>query len=225
MFTIKESGRLYLSFVGKMDKQAQLRRKREQRHRRETSSKLDKTICEYVKHKYPGVYAEAKERYDELNSMYPSKKDLTKTVEHSAWKKQIQRQRSAKNKEMELKIQLMRSKKTTTTTTTTEIIESSSSTCNEISTSPNDDTSTAVNASPVNDETSTAVNASPVNDETSTALDELDLELDQITPFINEEIPPKMIEEIMNELKRDKDLNEYLCNILPDDDDDVDMFE
>ena len=74
MFTIKESGRLYLSFVGKMDKQAQLRRKREQRHRRETSSKLDKTICEYVKHKYPGVYAEAKERYDELNSMYPSKK-------------------------------------------------------------------------------------------------------------------------------------------------------
>ena len=213
MFTIKESGRLYLSFVGKMDKQAQLRRKREQRHRRETSNKLDKTICEYVKHKYPGVYAEAKERYDELNSMYPSKKDLTKTVEHSAWKKQIQRQRSAKNKEMELKIQLMRSKKTTTTTTTTEIIESSSSTCNEISTSPND-------------ETSTAVNASPVNDETSTALDELDLELDQITPFINEEIPPKMIEEIMNELKRDKDLNEYLCNILPDDDDDdVDMFE
>ena len=35
-----------------------------------------------------------------------------------------------------------------------------------------------------------------------------------------------MIEEIINELKADKDLNEYLCNILPDDDDDdVEMFQ
>ena len=203
-----------------MDKQARLQRKREQRHRRETSGRLDKSISEYVQHKYSSIYAEAKEHYDELNSMYPLKKDLTKTVEHLAWKKQVQRQRSANNKKMELKIQLMRSKKTTTTTT--EIIESSSTASNEIITEPNE-----ISTSPINDETSTSVNGitPPVNKEIITEPDELDLELDEIRPFINEEIPPNMIEEIINELKADKDLNEYLCNILPDDDDDVEMFQ
>ena len=70
----KKSKRPYLSFVGKMDKQTQLRRKREQRHRRETSGRLDKSISEYVQHKYPSIYAEAKEHYDHLNAIYPAKK-------------------------------------------------------------------------------------------------------------------------------------------------------
>ena len=162
----KKSKRLYLPFVGKMDKQAQLQRKREQRHRRETSGRLDKSISEYVQHKYPSIYAESKEHYDELNFMYPSKK--------------------ANNKQMELKIQLMRSKKTTTTTT--EIIESSSTASNEIITEPNE-----ISTSSINDETSTSVNGitSPVNKEIITEPDELDLELDEIRPFINEEIPPQ----------------------------------
>ena len=94
-----------------MDKEAKLERKRDQRHRREITAKLDRTVSDYVRYKYPSVYAEAEEYYSQLNSKYPTKKDLIKTVEHTVWKKKTQEQRTASNKRMELKIHLLQDEK------------------------------------------------------------------------------------------------------------------
>ena len=187
-----------------MDKEAKLERKREQRHRREISGRLDKSISEYVRHKYPSIYAEAKDQYDYLNSIYPSKKDLTKTVEHLAWKKERQRQKLVNNKKLELKIQLMQSEKTTT-----KAIESST-TITEKTTTKSTESSTTITEL---DQEMPSQNETPVNEE-ETELPEIPLrnELDEITPSLNEEIPTQMIQEIMYELQADKDLHEFLLN-------------
>ena len=199
-----------------MDKQAKLQKKREQRHRRELTGKLDKTISDYVHHKYPNIYAEAKEYYDELNAMYPSKKDLIKTVEHAAWKK-IQGQRASSNKQLELKIQLMRSKKTTIESSNTIITKKIPS---------------RKEKNPTVDPTVVNENTPPVNEISSTELDEntplvneiSSTELDEIAPSLNAEIPPQLVQEIIDELRGDKDLHEYCLNMFPDNDD-VEMAE
>ena len=115
-----------------MDKEAKLERKRDQRHRREITAKLDRTVSDYVRYKYPSVYAEAEEYYTQLNSKYPTKKDLIKTVEHTVWKKKTREQRTTYNKRMELKIHLLQDEKkktevidsTANEETTTEAIDS-----------------------------------------------------------------------------------------------------
>ena len=195
-----------------MDKETKLQKKREQRHRRELTGKLDKTISDFVRHKYPCIYAEAKEYYDELNVMYPSKKNLIKTVEHAAWKKKIQGQRASSNKQMELKIQLMRSKKTTTETSNTIITKKKNPTVGP--------TVVNENTPPVNEISSTGLdgNTPLINEISST-------ELDVIAPSLNAEIPPQLIQEIINELRGDKDLHEHYLNMFPNDDDDVEMAD
>ena len=150
----------------------------------------------------------------------------------------------------------MRSKKTKATT---EIIESTTTISNEIS-SPGQKNPTAVNEEtgldentraaseissqngetgldentpPVNGILSTELdeNTSPVNGILSTELDEntppvngiLSTELDEITPYLNREIPPQLVQEIIDELRADRDLHEYCLNMFPGDD--VEMFE
>ena len=216
-----------------MDKEAKLERKREQRHRREISGRLDKSISEYVRYKYPSIYAEAKEQHDYLNSIYPSKKDLTKTVEHLAWKKEAQRQRLQNNKKLELKIQLMQSEKTTT-----KAVESSTAITGLGQEIP------SRNETPVSEETGLPEiplrNETPVNEETGlpeiplrnetpvseeTGLPEIPLrnELDEITPSLNQEIPTQVIQEIMDELQADKDLHEFLLDDIFSED--VEMYD
>ena len=120
---------------------------------------------------------------------------------------------------MELKIQLIRSKKTKTTT---EIIESSSTTISNGIPSRNEEITTAVNEETELDEITSAVNEIPSrNEEITTAVNE-ETELDEITPFLNQEISHQLVQEIIDELKADKDLHEYLNNIFPDD---VEMFD
>ena len=51
--------------------------------RREESARVreSRIITGYVKYKHPEVFSEAKEFYDELNELYPNKKDLRRTNE------------------------------------------------------------------------------------------------------------------------------------------------
>ena len=216
----KKSKRLYLPFVGKMDKQERLLKKREQRKRRETCGRLDSSISQYVQHKYASVYAEAKEYHDHLNSMYPAKHDLKKTFEYIAWKKQVQKhphqsssQSTVNKKHMELKIQLMGCKKTTTTERT-----ETSSISNEITPSTTERTETSSISNGITPSINEGI-ITELNEITPSINEEIITELNEITPSIYEEISPQLVEEIMTELKA----NNYLNDILTEDD--FEMFD
>ena len=206
----KKSKRLYLPFVGKMDKQARLEKKREQRLCRETSARVDHFISDYVQHKYAKIYAEAKEYHDHLRSIYTTKHDLRKTPEFIIWKKQIQQSptQGAANREhvdnMELKIQLIECKKTTTAIETTSSINTSSN--NEIAEeniAPTEGTMEGI-------ETTSSINTSSNNE----------IAEESIAPSINEEIPTELLEEIITELSADS----YLNDIFTDFDFDFEML-
>ena len=55
--------------------------KRVARHIRSTNARHDRFVAAYTKAKYPEVFAEAKQYYEELNKKYSMKRDLTKTDE------------------------------------------------------------------------------------------------------------------------------------------------
>ena len=57
-------------------------RKRQTRKVLCEAKRKDRLISGYVKCKYPEVYAEALECYESLNAVYPTKRDLSKTVEY-----------------------------------------------------------------------------------------------------------------------------------------------
>ena len=44
-------------------------------------NKKDRFIADYIQVKFPQIYDEAKRHYDQLDAVYPGKRDLTKTVE------------------------------------------------------------------------------------------------------------------------------------------------
>ena len=205
-----------------MDKQLKLEKKRDQRHRRELTAKLDRTVIDYVRHMYPSIYAEAEEYYNELNDKYPTKKDLIKTVEHAAWKKKAREQRTTTNKRMELKIRLLQNKKKTT-----ETIESTSNESIPPVTA-NEETGLDDNIPPVaaNEETGLDDNIPPVAANEETGLDQPPVgiltELDEITPHLNEEIPHHIVQEIIEELRADRELHEFCLSTFPDD---AEMFE
>ena len=233
-----------------MDKQLKLEKKRDQRHRRELTAKIDRIVSDYVRHKYPAVYAEAQEYYNELNGKYPTKKDLIKTVEHAVWKKKAREQRTANNKQMELKIRLLQNKKNKTT----ETIESTSNesippvaaneeigldesippvVANEETgldesippVAANEETGLDESIPPVaaNEEIGLDESIPPVVANEETGLDEsippvgILTELDEITPCLNEEIPHHMVQEIIEELRADRELHELCLNMFPDD--------
>ena len=176
----KKSKRLYLPFVGKMDKQARLQKKRQQRHHRETSARIDRFVSSYVQHKYKNIYVEAKEFHDQLKELYPYKHDLKKTVEYETWKKQPTGKKTSTSKDMELKIKLMNyNPKTTTTATTT----TTTSQINEESTAQ-----TTVN------EGSTAAQVLVEDTAQNTAMEQ------DIWPSLDLDIPPEMLERIIAEL-------------------------
>ena len=237
-----------------MEKQVKLQKKREQRHRRESNEKLDKMISDFVRYKYPGIYAEAKEYHDELDAIYPSKRNLIKTVEHTAWVKKVQEQKVSNNKQMDLKIQLMRCKKNTNEAKKKNptVVNESRPPGNEIpstglnentppgneipSTGLNENTppgneipSTGLNENtpPGNEIPSTGLNENtpPGNEIPSTGLNENtppgneipSTGLDEITPSLSAEISPQMVQDIIDELRGDKDFNEQYLNMFPED--------
>ena len=206
-----------------MEKQAKLLKKREQRHKRESNERLDKVITDFVRHKYPSIYAEARQYHDELDAIYPDKRNIIKTVEHTAWLKKVKEQMASNNKRMDLKIQLMHCKKKDSVVV---VNKSSPSTvlhqpADEISSTglhqPADEISSTGLHQPADEIPSTGLHQ-PADEIPSTVLhqpaDEISsTELDQIIPSLSAEISPQMIQSIMDELKGDKDLNMFLEDI------------
>ena len=72
--------------MSKMLKRERLARRRETRTKQRNQEREDLFICDYVKHKYPTIHAEALQIYEALFNHYPSKIDLRKTEEHKLWK-------------------------------------------------------------------------------------------------------------------------------------------
>ena len=198
----KASDRLYFAFVGKMDKETKLERKRDQRHRRETTAKLDRTVSDYVRCKYPSIYAEAEDYYTELSGKYPKKKDLIKTVEHTSWKKGTRDRRAVSNRRMQLKIPLLQNERKTT--------EAIDTTATSEETGPVDSIQPATET----------IDTTATSEETEPG--DILTELNEAVSYINEEIPDHMIQEIMNELKADMELHEFCLSTFPDN---VEMLE
>ena len=94
MFT-KASERLYLAFFVKMSKSSKTwsgfsTRKEYQRHIRETQRSERRQavfIAEYVQMKYFDIFCEAARYYNQLNTLYPTRPDLRKSLEYRTWKK------------------------------------------------------------------------------------------------------------------------------------------
>ena len=198
----KASDWLYFAFVGKMDKETKLERKRDQRHRRETTAKLDRTVSDYVRCKYPSIYAEAEDYYTELSGKYPKKKDLIKTVEHTSWKKGTRDRRAVSNRRMQLKIPLLQNERKTT--------EAIDTTATSEETGPVDSIQPATET----------IDTTATSEETEPG--DILTELNEAVSYINEEIPDHMIQEIMNELKADMELHEFCLSTFPDN---VEMLE
>ena len=199
----KASDRLYFAFVGKMDKETKLERKRDhQRHRRETTAKLDRTVSDYVRCKYPSIYAEAEDYYTELSGKYPKKKDLIKTVEYTSWKKGTRDRRAVSNRRMQLKIPLLQNERKTT--------EAIDTTAMSEETGPVDSIQPATET----------IDTTATSEETEPG--DILTELNEAVSYINEEIPDHMIQEIMNELKADMELHEFCLSTFPDN---VEMLE
>ena len=131
-----------MAFVGKMDRQTKILKKRQQRHSRQTSARIAQFISHYIQHKYNNIHTEAKEFYDRLKAIYPYKHDLRKTAEYDIWKKETAKTNTA-TKGMELKIPLMNYKpKRTTTTTTVQDINDDATNTTEIIEQDSDGTNT-----------------------------------------------------------------------------------
>ena len=77
--------------MGKKTRAQQLRGN-EQRRAHRSKARQDVFISEYISLKYFDLYAEAVKFYNALNTMYPVKYDLRKTVEYKTWKAEIKGQ-------------------------------------------------------------------------------------------------------------------------------------
>ena len=87
LFT-KASERVCLAFIVEMPKSKaeRVERRRLTRIKRRAVERLDLFKNDYIKHKYPGIDAEATRVCELLNNKYPNKFDLRKTPEHREWK-------------------------------------------------------------------------------------------------------------------------------------------
>ena len=72
--------------MSKMSRIERLAKRRETRTKQRSQEKEDLFICDYVKHKYSDIHAEAVQIYQALINQYPDKLDLRKTEEHKLWK-------------------------------------------------------------------------------------------------------------------------------------------
>ena len=85
-----------------MDESAKVERRKEQRRLNRSKVRQVLLMMDYVQYKHFGIYAEAVEFYNTLNSYYPTKYDLRKTEKYKKWKMQVtgQTQRTPKRSKL-----------------------------------------------------------------------------------------------------------------------------
>ena len=206
---------------------------RKNRWRRQEFVKVrqQRVITGYVEKKYPEVYKEATEFYNFLNDKYPDKKDLRRTNEYEWLKTGIsgettkkfykRNKRTTTAKEhgdgMQLVIPLMTYTGETSQSTLVndEQPHLAETAVNEeqiqIETVVNDEqphlAETAVNEEQIQIET--AVNEEqPLIEPAETVVGTSNFE-----PFVNEEIPDRIIREIMDNLQQDPYLEDFFSTI------------
>ena len=221
-----------MAFVGKMERQTRIEKKRDQRHNRESNARKDQFISDYIRHKYSNIYSEAEEFHDQLKTFYPNKHDIKKTVEYATWKNQISNTKTRRtstvskststvskststvSKNMELKIELINCKsKTTTTQETIEITEQGPSINEEISTQQEniDD----LNSAPA--QIMEQGICPSINEEISTQQENID-DLNSAPAEIMEQgICPSINEEISTQQENIDDLNAATAEIMKQD--------
>ena len=72
-----------------MDESAKVERRKEQRRLNRSKVRQVLLMVNYVQYKHFGIYAEAVEFYNTLNSYYPTRYDLRKTEKYKEWKMQV----------------------------------------------------------------------------------------------------------------------------------------
>ena len=68
-----------------MAKERSVQRRRELRSQQRIEMRKSKLVSDYIKTKYPAIYHEASEFYNDLVKHYPEKRDLAKTIEYKSW--------------------------------------------------------------------------------------------------------------------------------------------
>ena len=87
MFTKASERQCLALVVGKMSASVKVSRRRELRIQHRMNVRRAMFVSAYVHTKYCDIYSEANDFFDALDKRYPGKRDLTKTVEYMAWKK------------------------------------------------------------------------------------------------------------------------------------------
>ena len=68
-----------------MGKERSVQRRRELRGQQTIKARKSKLVSSYIETKYPAIYHEASEFYNDLVKHYPKKRDLTKTIDYKSW--------------------------------------------------------------------------------------------------------------------------------------------
>ena len=68
-----------------MGRDRSVQRRRELRGQQTIEVRKLKLVSSYIKTKYPAIYHEASEFYNDLVKHYPEKRDLTKTIDYKSW--------------------------------------------------------------------------------------------------------------------------------------------
>ena len=68
-----------------MGRERSVQRRRELRSQQTIEVRKSKLVSSYIKTKYPAIYHEASEFYNDLVKHYPEKRDLTKTIDYKSW--------------------------------------------------------------------------------------------------------------------------------------------
>ena len=72
-----------------MGDDTKIQRRKDKRREHRSQIRHDQFISEYVQYKYFNIYSEAVEFYNTLNTQYPVKYDLRKTIEFRDWKAMV----------------------------------------------------------------------------------------------------------------------------------------
>ena len=163
-------------------------------------TRLESLVADYVQNKYGGIYDEACQFHDMLRELYPYKKDLKKTPEYKVWRNNTRRDLTRQasplpltpdrtehvyNDKLQLRIPLLND---------VNIMRKSTETL---------ETST---------EETPAVGVVESTETLETMVEET-LTVDVIQASLNEEIPPEMIDKIINELRDEPDLQDIFSSI------------
>ena len=181
-------------------------------YRRNESEKvrMERIISGYLKYKHPQIYEEAYSFYNDLNELYPDKKDLRRCNEFEWLKtgtdetmRKYYRRKNYQRKEA-------RTKRTDNMVLNIELMDN---TAVENSLSPKVTQETAAEIPEVTQET--AVEIPEVTQETAVEIPEVAQEIVVEPPMASNLLPvsDEELEEIINSLREDPDLSNFFDNI------------